>query len=102
MVIVIVVGALVLIGIAVSLSLVGDTLEPEPVDGPDLGLPDNRPLTAADVPALRFRTGLRGYRMADVDAAIASLGEALASAEERAAADAEHGSGTRTEPPPTA
>lgn len=83
MVVVIVVGALVLIGIAVLLSLVGDTLEPEPVDGPDLGLPGDRPLTSADVPRLRFRTGLRGYRMADVDAAFASLAEALAIAERR-------------------
>jgi DivIVA domain-containing protein len=94
MVVVIVVGALILIGIAVMLSLVGDTLEPEPVDGPDLGLPADRPLTSADVPGLRFRTGLRGYRMADVDAAFASLAEALALAEQRA--DARGGG----QPPP--
>jgi DivIVA domain-containing protein len=101
MVVVIVIGALVLIGIAVALSLVGDTLEPEPVDGPDLGLPVDRPLTSADVPALRFRTGLRGYRMADVDAAIASLGEALAGAEQRADARTEHGSSAASDPPAT-
>jgi DivIVA domain-containing protein len=92
MVVVIVVGALILIGIAMMLSLVGDTLEPEPVDSPDLGLPRDRPLTSADVPSLRFRTGLRGYRMADVDAAFASLAEALAIAEQRADA---RGSGGR-------
>jgi DivIVA domain-containing protein len=117
MVVVIVIGALVLIGIAVGLSLFGDTLEPEPVDSPDLGLPTNRPLTSADVPGLRFRTGLRGYRMADVDAAIASLGEALSnaeqssvstaeqssrtSAEQRAEPPAEHRSRAASDPPPT-
>jgi DivIVA domain-containing protein len=84
MVVVIVLGALVLIGIAVMLSLVGDTLEPEAADSPDLGLPAGRVLTSADVPRLRFRTGLRGYRMEDVDAAFASLAEALAIAEQHA------------------
>lgn len=94
MVVVIVVGALVLAGVAVMLSLVGDTLEPEPVDSPDLGLPDDRPLTSADVPRLRFRTGLRGYRMADVDAAFDRLAEALSLAEQRAG-----GQGAGTSPP---
>lgn len=94
MIVVIVLGALVLVGIAVMLSLVGDTLEPESVDSPDLGLPQDRPITSADVPRLRFRTGLRGYRMADVDAAFASLAEALALAEQRADA------GGAAQPPP--
>jgi DivIVA domain-containing protein len=83
MVVVVVIGALILIGVAVMLSLLGDTLEPEAADSPDLGLPTDRPLTSADVPRLRFRTGLRGYRMADVDAAFASLAEALAIAEQQ-------------------
>jgi DivIVA domain-containing protein len=85
MVAVVIVGALVLIAVAVGLSLLGDTLEPEPVDSPDLGLPEDRPLTSADVPRLRFRTGLRGYRMADVDDAIERLAQALAAAEHAAA-----------------
>jgi DivIVA domain-containing protein len=84
MVVVIVLGALVLIGFAVMLSLFGDTLEPEAVDSPDLGVPTDRPLTSADIPRLKFRTGLRGYRMEDVDAAFAGLTEALALAEQRA------------------
>jgi DivIVA domain-containing protein len=84
MVVVVVLAALVLTGFAVLLSLLGDTLEPEPPDGPDLGLPTGRLLTSADVDRLKFRTGLRGYRMADVDAAFASLAEALAVAERRA------------------
>jgi DivIVA domain-containing protein len=84
MVVVIVLGALVLIGFAVLLSLLGDTLEPEEADSPDLGLPAGRPLTSADLPRLKFRTGLRGYRMADVDAAFAAVAQALALAEQRA------------------
>jgi DivIVA domain-containing protein len=74
----------VLIGFAVLLSLLGDTLEPEEADSPDLGLPAGRPLTSADLPRLKFRTGLRGYRMADVDAAFAAVAQALALAEQRA------------------
>jgi DivIVA domain-containing protein len=93
MVVVIVLGALVLIGFAVMLSLFGDTLEPDPVDSPDLGVPTDRPLTSADIPRLKFRTGLRGYRMADVDAAFAGLAEALALAEQRAS-----GGGARSQP----
>lgn len=31
------------------------------------------PVTAADVRGLRFRVGLRGYRMEDVDAALAAM-----------------------------
>jgi DivIVA domain-containing protein len=88
MVVVVVLGALVLIGFAVMLSLLGDTLEPEAPDSPDLGLPADRPLTSADVPRLKFRTGLRGYRMEDVDAAFAGLTEALAIAEQRASGGA--------------
>jgi DivIVA domain-containing protein len=94
MVVVIVVGALVLIGFAVMLSLLGDTLEPEEADSPDLGLPIGRALTSADVARLKFRTGLRGYRMEDVDAAFAAFAEALAVAEQRAT------DGSAAAPPP--
>jgi DivIVA domain-containing protein len=89
MVVVVVLGALVLIGIAMMLSLRGDTLEPEAADSPDLGLPAGRLLTSADVGRLRFRTGLRGYRMADVDAAFEQLAAALAVAEQRESGSAQ-------------
>jgi DivIVA domain-containing protein len=98
MVVVVVLGALILIGFAVMLSLLGDTLEPDVPDSPDLGLPADRPLTAADVPRLKFRTGLRGYRMEDVDAAFAGLTEALAIAEQRAGSG---GAVAPASPPPT-
>jgi len=74
------VGIAVLAGIAVALSLIDRGLEDEPVDHPDLGVPD-RPLTAADVPGLRFRVGWRGYRMDDVDAALDRLSQSLRDAE---------------------
>jgi DivIVA domain-containing protein len=98
MVVVIVLGALLLIGFAVMLSLLGDTLEPEDADSPDLGLPAGRPLTSADVPRLKFRTGLRGYRMADVDAAFAGFAEALALAEQRADERATDGGSATSQP----
>src|SRR5437773_6097433 len=39
-------------------------------DGRAVPLPGVRPLSETDVAALRFDTGLRGYRMAQVDAAL--------------------------------
>lgn len=39
-------------------------------------LPD-RPWRAGDVEGLRFRVGLRGYRMEDVDAALAAIADDL-------------------------
>jgi DivIVA domain-containing protein len=69
-------GILILLGVALLLGFRDDGLREEVVDHADLGLPD-RPLTADDIPALRFRTGVRGYRMEDVDVALARLGDAL-------------------------
>ncbi len=76
------VGIAILGGVAVVLSLVDRGLEDEPVDHPDLGVPD-RPLTSADVPGLRFRVGWRGYRMDDVDTALERLAQSLRDAETR-------------------
>jgi DivIVA domain-containing protein len=74
------IGVVILIAVAVVLAVLDRGLEPEPVDHRDLGLPD-RPLTARDIPGLRFRVGWRGYRMEDVDAALDRLGESLQAAE---------------------
>jgi DivIVA domain-containing protein len=79
-VVAILVGIAILAGFAVALSLLDGGLEEEPVDHPDLGLPE-RPLTAADVPGLRFRVGWRGYRMDDVDAALDRLAQSLPGSE---------------------
>ncbi|HVY09666.1 MAG TPA: DivIVA domain-containing protein [Mycobacteriales bacterium] len=77
---VVLVGIALLTGFALVLALTDSPMSIEPVDRIDTGLPD-RPLTAADIGALRFRVGLRGYRMDDVDAALDRLRAELAAAE---------------------
>jgi DivIVA domain-containing protein len=73
---VVLIGILILLGVALLLSFRDDGLRDEQVDHGDLGLPD-RPLIADDISSLRFRTGVRGYRMEDVDAALDRITEAL-------------------------
>lgn len=80
----VVIGIAILVGIAVVLGLTDSPLSHEPVDRLDDGLPADRQLTSRDVRALRFRVGLRGYRMDDVDRALDRLRDALREAEERA------------------
>jgi DivIVA domain-containing protein len=77
-------GVLLLLGAAVALSFADGGLRDEQTDYYDLGMPD-RALTADDIPGLRFRTGIRGYRMEDVDAALDRIAQTLRS----------------TQPPPT-
>src|SRR5580698_1605257 len=74
------IGVVILIAVAIVLAVVDRGYEPESVDHRDLGLPD-RPITARDIPGLRFRVGWRGYRMEDVDAALDRLSESLRAAE---------------------
>lgn len=76
MIVVVLVGVGVLVGVALALALADGGLGEETVDHRDLGLPD-RMLTADDISALRFRTGARGYRMQDVDAALGRITEAM-------------------------
>jgi DivIVA domain-containing protein len=82
LIVAVLVGIALLGGVAIALSILDHGLENEPVDHPDLGVPE-RPLTAADVPGLRFRVGWRGYRMDDVDAAMDRLAQSLRDAEAR-------------------
>jgi DivIVA domain-containing protein len=70
------VGVVLLVGVALVLAFHDEGLPDEAVDHGDLGLPD-RPLTAADLSGLRFRVGLRGYRMEDVDAALDRIAQSL-------------------------
>ncbi len=42
-------------------------------DRPDVPIPTGRALTATDLDELRFSTGLRGYRMDEVDAFVARV-----------------------------
>ena len=55
----------------------GAELADAPPDTADVGLPDG-PLRSDDVAALRFPLAVRGYRMAEVDAALERLADELA------------------------
>ena len=46
-------------------------------DRPDATVPADGPLTAGDLEAVRFTTGLRGYRMDEVDALLDRLATQL-------------------------
>jgi len=68
------VGALVVgaIGFGIAALIFGGDpgLVPTEPDGRAVPLPRFRPLVEADIARVRFDTGLRGYRMAQVDAAL--------------------------------
>ena len=70
----------------------GGELAEAPPDAGDLALPDG-PLRASDVEALRFPLAVRGYRMADVDAALQRLADELAARDRLIADLAEQGEG---------
>lgn len=76
-----VIGLVVLAGLAVALGVRMPTWVDEPDDVRDNGLPDDRLLRSDDIPRLRFRVGWRGYHMSDVDAALEAARLALATAE---------------------
>jgi len=88
MLVAVVVGVIVLAGVALLLSARGDTMSEELRDASDRGLPD-RLLVANDIPRLRFRTALRGYRMSDVDEALERIVEAMRINENRTTATTE-------------
>jgi DivIVA domain-containing protein len=64
-----VVGA-VAFGVAVLITGADPGLAPAEPDGSAVPLPTDRPLSERDFVALRFDTGLRGYRMGQVDTAL--------------------------------
>jgi DivIVA domain-containing protein len=80
-------GLVVLLVLAYVLSRDSATIDDEPVDSVDGGLPADRLLRSDDIPRLRFRVGLRGYRMSDVDAALEAAQLSLAAAEGKPTAD---------------
>ena len=71
------VGVAVLAAVALLAAGRFDGLAEELPDDPQVGVPPDRPLRSTDVPRLRFRLAIRGYRMSDVDAAMAAVQEAL-------------------------
>jgi DivIVA domain-containing protein len=64
-----IVGA-VAFGVAVLVTGADPGLAPAEPDGPSVPLPADRPLAERDFQAVRFDTGLRGYRMAQVDSVL--------------------------------
>jgi len=75
--------------VAVVASGVGAPLAREYDDRPDAVVPVGRPLTAADLQAVRFSTALRGYRASEVDALLERLATQLGTSN-----SPESGSGT--------
>jgi DivIVA domain-containing protein len=55
----------------------GGAMRPAYDDRPDALVPAGSPLTGADLRAVRFSVGLRGYRMDEVDALLARLADQL-------------------------
>ncbi|GAA1936783.1 DivIVA domain-containing protein [Nocardioides hwasunensis] len=64
-------------GVAMVASGRGGSMAPAYDDRPDLALPDDRPIAAADLRTVRFPLAVRGYRMSDVDALLARLATEL-------------------------
>ncbi|WP_281291485.1 DivIVA domain-containing protein [Streptomyces botrytidirepellens] len=85
---------------AVTLAVVGGgdggQLSEAPPDRLDDPLPADRPLDREDVEALRLPMTLRGYRMADVDDVLGRLGAELAERDARIAELEEALAGART------
>jgi hypothetical protein len=63
---VLVVGGLLFLG-ASALMGRGETQPPAELDRSPVELPDDRPVTADDVRALRISVAFRGYRMSEID-----------------------------------
>ena len=82
-------GGFAVLALALLLAAVGGGLPPARPDTNDPVLPTGRLLTSDDIATLRFRTAVRGYRMEDVDAAMAAVHAALWSAERAAAPPAD-------------
>jgi DivIVA domain-containing protein len=64
-------------GVAVVAAGQGDPLARVYDDRPDAVVPVGRPLTGADLAAVRFSTAVRGYRASEVDALLERLAAQL-------------------------
>ena len=73
---VLVVGALVFLGGSLLLGR-GETQPPADADRSPLELPEDRPVTADDLRAVRMSVTVRGYRMTEVDWLIEQLAHTL-------------------------
>jgi DivIVA domain-containing protein len=73
---VLVVGGLLFLGASLLLGR-GETQPPAELDRSPMELPDDRPVTADDVRALRIPVTFRGYRMTEVDWLLDQFAQAL-------------------------
>lgn len=96
LVVFVVVAAVVVFAVAVAAVGRGGGLETPDRDLPVPWLPDGR-VSPADVEAVRFAIGFRGYRMDQVDDVLDRLGRELASRDDRIAQLEQRG---RTPSPP--
>jgi DivIVA domain-containing protein len=94
----VVVGVVVVLGVAVLLAAVGGGLPAAPPDTAGPMFPSDRLLTSADIAGLRLRTAVRGYRMEDVDAVLGAVHASLWAAEQAAAAPNDAADAGRAEP----
>ena len=96
-------GIVVLLALAFVLGRDVPLLDDEPEDVRDNGLPTDRPLRSDDIARLRLRVGIRGYRMADVDAVLDAVHRTLLAAEGRSTQRPAHPTDADlTEQPPQA
>ena len=94
MILVVAIGAIAVV-VAGRDSAMGEVYD----DRPDATLPTGRPLTAADVEALRFSTAVRGYRMDEVDALLSRLQADLRARESTESAAADQAVSAEPDPP---
>ncbi|MGY1695109.1 DivIVA domain-containing protein [Geodermatophilus sp. SYSU D00814] len=80
-----VVGALLFLGGSLLLGR-GETQPPAELDRSPVELPDDRPVTGADVRALQVSVAVRGYRMSEVDWLLEQLAQAIEERDEVIAA----------------
>ncbi|SNS52979.1 DivIVA domain-containing protein [Geodermatophilus saharensis] len=80
-----VVGALLFLGGSLLLGR-GETQPPAELDRSPVELPDDRPVTGADVRSLQVSVAVRGYRMSEVDWLLEQLAQALEERDEVIAA----------------
>lgn len=72
-----VVIVLVMGGVAVVATGAGDGLAPTYDDRPDVVVPEDGALGAADLRSIRFTSAFRGYRASEVDALLDRLAQQL-------------------------
>lgn len=82
---VLVVGGLLFLGGSLLLGR-GETQPPAETDRSPVELPDDRPVVAADIRALRISVAVRGYRMTEVDWLLDQFAQTLDERDEEIAA----------------